>query len=115
MTCHIYLDDIVMWSEDVESHEANVRAVFEALRKAGLYCNPKKTKLFQYEIDFLGHHISQRGIEADTKKVKHIMNWLQLKTSTNVRAFLGLVQYISKFLPDLAKWTLTLENLTTKE
>jgi hypothetical protein len=107
-TCHVYLDDIVIWSEDV-------RAVFEALRKAGLYCNLKKTKLFQYEIDFLGHHISQRGIEADTKKVERIMNWPQPKTSTNVRAFLGLVRYISKFLPDLATWTPTLENLTTKE
>jgi hypothetical protein len=113
--CHVYLDDIVIWSNNVETHDSDVRAVFEALRKAGLYCNPKKTKLFQYKIDFLGHHISQRGIEADTKKVDQIMNWPQPKTSTNVRAFLGLVRYISKFLPDLAKWTPTLENLTTKE
>ena len=74
--CHIYLDDIVIWSQTVEEHQRNVRAVLDALRKAHLYVNPDKTNLFSLEIDFLGHHISARGIEADGKKADCIIGWL---------------------------------------
>jgi hypothetical protein len=84
------------------------------LKKASLYCNPKKTKLFQYEVDFLGHHISHRGVEADTRKVEQIVHWPTPKSATNVRAFLGLVRYISGFLHNLADHTAVLEKLTTK-
>jgi hypothetical protein len=99
----------------VEEHEKDIRRVFETLKKNQLYCNPKKTKLFQYEVNFLGHHISRCGIEADCSKVERIINWPQPKSSTNVRAFLGLVRYIAKFLPNLAEHTCVLEKLTTKD
>jgi hypothetical protein len=112
--CHVYLDDIIIWSKDPDEHEKHVRLVFEALKKASLYCNPKKTKLFQYKVDFLGHHISQRGVEADTRKVEQIVHWPTPKSATNVRAFLGLVRYISGFLHNLADHTAVLEKLTTK-
>ena len=63
--CHIYLDDIIIWSNTLEEHKQNVSLVLEALQKAHLYCSLKKLMLFMTEIDFLGHHISAHGIEAD--------------------------------------------------
>src|SRR5271156_1364924 len=51
--CHIYLNDIIIWSLDFESHVAHCRLVFEALRAACLYINAKKTKLFCDEVNFL--------------------------------------------------------------
>jgi hypothetical protein len=113
--CHVYLDDIIIWSENVEEHDAHIRKVMDALKAHSLYCNPRKTKLFRYEVDFLGHHISARGIEADPKKVERIVHWPQPKSATNVRAFLGLVRYLSSFLPKLADHTTVLEHLTMKE
>ena len=71
---HIYLDDIIIWSDSLETHEHNVHPVLEALRAAQLYVNLEKTHLFCIEIDLLGHHISVRGIEAGTKKVNRILN-----------------------------------------
>ena len=56
--CHIYLDDIVMWSNMVKQHTEHVHLVLSALRKAKLYCNPKKCHFYLLELDFLGHHIS---------------------------------------------------------
>jgi hypothetical protein len=79
-----------------------------------LYCNEKKTKLFQLSIKFLGHKISAKGIEADDSKIERILNWPTPKSSTNVRAFLGVVRYISQFLPNLAAHTEILHHLTTK-
>ena len=91
--CHIYLDDIVIWSNSVEEHEKNVSTILQALCNACLYVNPEKMHLFCLEIDFLAHHISARGIEVDAKKANHIVAWPQPKTATDVRAFLGLVRY----------------------
>ena len=82
--CHIYLDDIVIWSQTLEEHERNVRLILQALREARLYINPDKTSLFCLEIDFLGHHISGRGIEADGKKADRIINWPVPKSATDV-------------------------------
>ena len=55
--CHVYMDDIVIWSQSLEEHEANVRTVMKTLHTARLYMI-----LFTYEISFLGHIISQKGI-----------------------------------------------------
>ena len=110
--CHIYLDDIVIWSNTWQDHEQNVRLVLQALRDARLYMNPEKTHLFCTEIDFLGHHISCRGIEADNKKADRIVNWPIPKSATETRSFLGLIRYLADFLPALAEYTGVLTELT---
>ena len=73
----------------------------EALRKAKLYVNEKKTNLFCYKINFLGHKISQKGIEADGSKVDKILDWPIPKNASEVRTFLGLVHYLNAFLTQL--------------
>jgi hypothetical protein len=62
-----------------------------------VYVNPQKTHLFCTEIEFLGHHISTQGIEADSKKVKHILSWPEPKSATEAHGFLGLVHYLVHF------------------
>lgn len=73
--CHVYLDNIVIWSQSLEEHEKNVCAVLEALHQATLFCSPTKTSLFCTELDFLGHHIAAHGVEAHPKKVAKILDW----------------------------------------
>jgi RNase H-like domain found in reverse transcriptase len=89
--------------------------VFKALQDAKLYVDKKKTKLFQTEINFLGHKISTRGVEADKKKIDVILNWPQPKSATKVWAFIGLVRYISVFLPKLSDHTSKFADLITKD
>ena len=112
--CHVYLDDIIIWSDTVEEHSQNVEAVMKALREAHLYCSPKKTNLFSNETIFLGHLITSDGIKADPSKVERITNWPRPRTTTNVRAFLGIVRYIANYLPELAEHTSILTPLTQK-
>jgi hypothetical protein len=113
--CHIYLDDIIIWSNNIEEHCENVRTILAALRGSQLYCNPRKTHLFETEVDFLGHHISAHGIEADTKKTDRIINWPQPCSAKEVRQFGGLVRYIVHFLPQITEHTRILTELTTKD
>src|ERR1700678_2783273 len=107
--------DIVIWSNSLDEHIRNVRKIMEALQKAKLYVNEKKTKLFCYKINFLGHKISQAGIEADDKKDDKVLDWPIPKSSGDVRAFIGLVHYLNAFLPNLAVQSNILHRLTTKE
>lgn len=112
---HVYLDDIIIWSDTIEQHRDNVRLVLDTLRRHKLCCSPKKTKLFCTDLNFLGHHISQCGIEADGLKVDKVLSWPEPRSVKEVRSFLGLVRYIANFLPALADHTRILNTLTTKE
>jgi len=49
----VYLDDIVIWSDNVEDYAKHVWLILEALHKAKLYCNPKKCDFFMLKLDFL--------------------------------------------------------------
>ena len=113
--CHVYLDDIIIWSQTMEEHERNCNAILEALRKASIYCNLAKSNLFTTELGFLRHIISRTGIKPDPRKTDRIAAWPQPNTATNVRGFLGLTRYIATFIPALAEYTSVLTPLTTKE
>jgi RNase H-like domain found in reverse transcriptase/Reverse transcriptase (RNA-dependent DNA polymerase)/Integrase zinc binding domain len=112
--CHVYLNDIIIWSDSLQQHEEHIRLILEALRAANLYCSVKKSMLFSHEVDFLGHHISVRRIEQHLRKVERIIQWPIPQNATEVHAFLGLVCYVADFLPMLADHTRLLTPLTHK-
>lgn len=104
--CHIYLDDIIIWSSTIKEHVEHIDLVMKALMAACLFCNKRKCDFFVTEMNFLGHHISGHGIEPNSSKVQRILNWPVPTNPTEVCAFLGLVQYLASFLPQLADHTL---------
>lgn len=113
--CHVYLDDIIIWSLSLAEHKANIALVLEALRAAQLYCLTKKSSLFATEVHFLGHDISVEGIATDGSKVERVLHWQVLTSVKQVQQFLGLVRYISMFLPMLVEHTAILMPLMKKE
>jgi Reverse transcriptase (RNA-dependent DNA polymerase) len=113
--CHIYMDDIIIWSNTIEEHEQHTRQVLERLHANGLCLNANKSMFFRFNVDFLGHQISEQGIEAKKSCVDKILNWPTPKSASDVRSYLGLVRYIATFLPALAEHTSVLSPLTSKE
>ena len=113
--CHIYIDDIIIWSSSIDEHKRHIDIIMKALERAKLFCNKKKCKFFLLKLDFLGHHISACRIEPNASKVQRILDWPTPQNSTDVRAFLGLVRYLASFLPLLAERMRILTPLTTKE
>lgn len=110
--CHVYLDDIIIWSQSEDEHEEHIRLILAALRKDRLYCNPKKCMFFQESLDFLGYHISRKGVSAQDSKVAAVTNFPRPKSAEEVRRFLGLVRFIAGFLENLAEYTRKLTPLT---
>ena len=112
--CHCYMDNIIIWLQNIQEHKHNIKTVMGALREAELLFSPKKTSLFLEEVDFLSHQISMHGIKVDPEKIEKILNWRSPWSAKEVHTFLGLVQYISTFLPKFAEYTSILTPLTLK-
>ena len=64
VTCLVFLDDIIVFSRDSDTHIQHLQEVFERLRSANLKLHVKKCFLFQRKVAFLGHVISESGIEV---------------------------------------------------
>ena len=109
--CIVYLDDIIIFSQDAASHIERLEAVFRKLAKAGLKLKPSKCEFFKKRIKYLGHIVSEEGVSTDPKKVEAVLNWPVPKTVYDVRAFLGFVGYYRRFIKGFSKVALPLRKL----
>ena len=89
-TCLVYLDDIIVFSRDFDSHIERLRQVFDRLRMANLKLHMKKCSLFQRKVNFLGHVLTESGIEVQKDKVEAIQNWPRPRTLTELRSFVRI-------------------------
>jgi len=83
-------------------HLKRVREVFDRLRAANLKLHGAKCWLFQRRVDFIGHVLSDKGIEAQDDKVKVVRNWPTPHSLTEFRSFLGLCSYYRRFVSGFA-------------
>ena len=79
----VYLDDIIVPGQSFSQHIANLRQVFERLRKAKLKLSPKKCILFQRKVQYLGHVVSEEGISPDPGKIEAVKTWPRPATVTD--------------------------------
>ena len=100
--CIIYLDDIIVFSDNPKEHLRRLSGVFAKLDKAGLKLKPNKCEFFKTKITYLGHIVSSKGIETDPKKVEAVKNWTVPKTVTDVRSFLGFTNHYRRFIKGYA-------------
>ena len=91
----LYLGDIICHSKTFEEQLVNLELVFERLRKANLKLNPKKCHLFQTQVTFLGHSISQNGIGTLSSKIWSIKNWPTPRNAKEAQSFISLASYYS--------------------
>ena len=70
--CLVYIDDIIIFSKTVEDHLTQLDIVLSRLKSAGLKLKPKKCNLFRKKVQYLGHVVSDEGIQTDQEKTKAI-------------------------------------------
>ena len=112
--CLCYLDDVIVFGADFDTALQNLHDVFLCLRKANLKLKPKKCKLFQTMVRYLGHIVSESGISCDREKVKSVQDWPIPTDVSDVRSFLGLAGYYRKFIPQFSAVASPLTKLTRK-
>ena len=109
-----YLDDVIVYSKTIEDHLIHVEQVFLRFRKAGLKLKLSKCEFFMKQLQFLGHVISERGIQPDFDKVKVICEMPPLCCVRDVRAFIGMCGYYRRYIPNFAHIAAPLIALTRK-
>ncbi|KAF8748302.1 hypothetical protein RHS01_10955, partial [Rhizoctonia solani] len=115
VTVVIYLDDILIFSEDPEKHPEHVREVLSRLMRNQLFCKLSKCHFHVTTVDYLGIVISPTGFSMDQKKIEAVTSWPHPKTVKQVQAFLGFVNYLRRFIPNFSSVACPLHNLTKKE
>lgn len=108
----VYLDDIIILSKTFDEHIQNLEQVFERLKTANLKMNPKKCKLLQKQVSFLGHVVNENGISTDPEKIEAVQNWPVPNSIKDIRSFLGLCSYYRKFVHKFADIAKPLHKLT---
>ncbi len=109
---HVYLDDIFVFSDTIEEHEQHVRWCLDRLRDNRLYLSRKKCDIFSRNMDCLGHLIDDRGLHADMDKMARVRDWPTPRNYNDVQRFLGLVQYLAHFMPDVSSYMGPLSSMT---
>lgn len=97
-----YLDDIVVFSSDWESHLPRVEAVLQSLRAHGFTANPEKCAIGLKEAKYLGYVVGRGQIKPQSNKVEAVLTWPKPKSKSQLRTFLGLVGYYRRFVKDFA-------------
>ena len=100
---HVYLDNIFIYLHSIEEHEKHLGIMFQQLRDHLLFLSKSKVDLYSKRLECLSHIIDDWGIHADADKMQCIREWRRPRTFNNVQHFLGLVQYLAHYMPDISK------------
>ena len=109
-----YLDDILVTGNDDAEHRTTLKAVFNRLQQFDLRLKLSKCRFLQQSVEYLGHLVDAKGLHATPSKVKALNEAPAPRDITELRAFLGLLNYYSKFLHNLSHLMHPLNNLLRK-
>ena len=107
------VDDLI-WGKDDEEHDARLKQVLTRAREVNLKFNAKKCKIKQEEVPYVGHVLSKDGLKPDPEKIRAVKE-MKLPANANVlKTFLGFIQYLGKFMPNMATESAPLRELSEK-
>ena len=110
--CLIYLDDIIIFSSSFEQHLERLESVFQKLSSYNLKLKPSKCEFFKTRVTYLGHIVSENGIETDPEKISVVTSWPVPKTFKQVRSFLRFSGFYRRFLKNYAAIARPLNDLS---
>ena len=111
---YVYVDDIIIYSKNMNDHEKHLQSVFDRLREAGLELKPTKCVFGLKEVKLLGFILNKEGIKADPEKMQAINEMSPPNSVKYVRRFLGMCSYFKGCLRGYAEKSVPLVELTRK-
>jgi len=99
----VYLDDILIYSENMKDHIKLVQKVLDRLEQQDLGVSLKKSVFHQEEVEFLGYIVQTGGVTMSNRKVKSSQNWAHPKSVKQVQIFIGFANFYRQFIKDFSK------------
>ncbi|ORD97513.1 TF29 [Hepatospora eriocheir] len=110
----IFVDDILIFSENLEKHLEHIRKVCERIISKGGKINFEKSHFGLKEVNYLGMFISKSGIRADIKRIE-VWKEKGITSKKKLRSFLGITNWYRKFVPLMSELTSKLNKKLVKE
>eukprot|EP00253_Pinus_taeda_P009819 PITA_09819 len=111
----VYLDDLTPFSKFDQEHLKHLRQIFITCRKYDISLNPKKSLFGLEEGKLLGHIISKDGIRIDPERIQAILQIPYPRNIKELQAFLGKINFLRRFIPNLAEMIKLLSNMLKKD
>jgi hypothetical protein len=111
----VFIDDILIYSKNLEDHARHLHVVLQRLRDHRLYAKFSKCEFWLDTVKFLGHTISSDGISVDPSKVQEVLDWKPPTSVHQIHSFLGLAGYYRRFIPDFSRIVKPMTELLKKE
>ena len=103
LTCLVYLNDVVIYSNTQEDHVEHLCTVVECFRLHRLKLKPSKCEFFKEKIEYLGHSVSSKGVWPSRDNLKAIANYPEPTMYTAIKGFIRLVGHYKCFIKDFTK------------
>lgn len=100
--CHVYIDDIIIFSDTEQNHIYDIDKILKKLLNANMRVSLEKSKFFKTSVEYLGFVVSTNGIKTCPSKIDSIVNYETPSTLRALRSFLGLAGYYRRFVKDYA-------------
>ena len=111
----LYLDDILIIGKTDQEHLNNLSAVLQRLAAAGMKLKPEKCSFMMTEVEYSGHKISAKGLQSTNQKVRAVTEAPRPTNVSQLKSFLGMLNYYGKFLPNLSTHLAPLYALLQKQ
>ncbi|KAK3103001.1 hypothetical protein FSP39_015684 [Pinctada imbricata] len=112
--CDVIMDDILIWGTTVQEHNERLAKVLEAVRRERIRLNRSKCKIQMNEVKYMGHIFGEYGIKTCDDRIKAIDEFPEPKSVKELQRFLGMVNYVGKFIQNQASITEPLRELLEK-
>lgn len=110
-----FIDDAIVFSKDMESHLATLNLLFQRLKEYGFHVKAEKCRFFQLQLGYLGHIVDKQGIRPDPEKVKAIVAIPPPNNVSELRSFLGAINFYGRFVRNLHELRHPMDQLLKKE
>src|SRR6218665_1733401 len=104
-----------MGRQSSEEHDGRLRLVLECLKRNGLTLNTAKCQIGLPKVQFMGHVLSRHGIGPAADKVKAVAETREPGNASEVKSFLGLVNFVARYIPDSSTISEPLRQLIKKD
>ena len=110
--CVMYLNDVLIYSENEQQHWEHVRLMLKALLRYRLYVKLKKCEFNKEKIIFFDFVVERNDIQMKRSRINAIVDWFELESAKNIMIFLDFVEFYRRFVREFSQIVTSLTNLT---
>lgn len=115
LPCAIIVDDIIVGGKHLKEHDENLQKVLDRARKVRLRLNPQKCRFQLKEVSYVGHVFTEQGLKSDPAKIQAITDIPPPQDKAALQRFLGMINYLGKFIPNHSNIAAPLHQLLHKD